>query len=91
MFIQDFGSGFFFHTGSGSATLTERGISGLLSGTTSSRLDQTVQKNIKRMCHEIRPAHLRDVVVVLVDHVVRAAQVMEVMVVPVLLIIVIVI
>jgi hypothetical protein len=43
------------------------------------------------MWHEIRLPHLRHVVVVLIDHVVRAAQVVEVMVVPVLLVIVIVI
>jgi hypothetical protein len=43
------------------------------------------------MWHEIPPPHLRDVVVVLIDHVVRAAQVVEVMVVPVLFVIVIII
>jgi hypothetical protein len=42
------------------------------------------------MWHEIRP-HLRNVVVVLIDHVVRAAQVVEVMVMTVLLVIVIVV
>ncbi len=43
------------------------------------------------MWHDILPPHLRNIVVVLVDHVVRAAQVVEVMVMPVLLVIVIVI
>jgi hypothetical protein len=49
------------------------------------------KKNKKRKWHDIRPPHLRNVVVVLIDHVVRAAQVVEMMVVPVLLIIVIII
>ncbi len=50
-----------------------------------------VQKNIRECGTRSVHPHLRNVVVVLVDHVVRAAQVVEVMVVPVLLVIVIII